>query len=231
MREAWHGKACSVEEMLADPKIEIVLNLTPPKVHAPIALAALKAGKSVYNEKPLALLREDARKMQDLAHAKGLRIGGAPDTFMGAGLQTCRKLIDEGAIGRPVAATAFFMGHGCEAWHPDPEFFYQVGGGPVFDMGPYYITALVSLLGPVSTVAGMTRTSFPTRTIGNGPKLGNIINVEIPTHVVGVLGFSSGPVATLITSFDIWAHTCRASKFTAVMAHSAYQTPIHSADQ
>ena len=200
------GRICLVEELLADPGIEIVLNLTPPAAHAPIAIAALQAGKSIYNEKPLALRREDAREMQNLAQEKGLRIGCAPDTFMGAGLQTCRKLIDEGAIGKPVAATAFMLGHGPEAWHPDPEFFYQAGGGPMFDMGPYYITALVSLLGAVSTVTGMTRISFPTRAIGSGLKKGKEIKVEIPTHVVGVLGFASGLVATLIMSFDVWAH-------------------------
>lgn len=129
-------KAYTVDDFYDDPDIDIVINITPPKAHAEVALRALEAGKSVYNEKPLAITREDARRMLDLAKAKGLRIGGAPDTFLGGGIQTCIKLIDDGWIGEPIGATAFFAGHGCEAWHPDPEFFYKTGGGPVFDMGP-----------------------------------------------------------------------------------------------
>ena len=198
--------ACSVNELLADPQISIVVNLTPPAAHATIALRALEAGKSVYNEKPLAVNREDARKLLELAAEKHLLVGCAPDTFMGAGLQTCRKLIDDGAIGRPLAATAFMLGRGPEPWHPNPEFFYQVGGGPMFDMGPYYVTALVSLLGPVKRVTGSAQISFAERTIGSGPRKGNKIKVEIPTHIVGVLDFASGAVGNLITSFDVWAH-------------------------
>jgi predicted dehydrogenase len=194
----------TVDEMMADPEIEIIVNLTPPGAHAEIGLKALEAGKSVYNEKPLAIFREDAARMLKIAAEKGLRVGGAPDTFLGAGLQTCRKLIDDGAIGEPVAATAFMMGHGPERWHPDPEFFYKVGGGPMFDMGPYYLTALVSLLGPVQRVSGTTRISFPEREIGSEPKRGTKIKVEIPTYVVGTLEFASGPVGTIITSFDVW---------------------------
>ncbi len=132
-------------------------------------------------------------------------MGSAPDTFLGGGLQTCRKLIDEGAIGEPVAAVAFMTGHGPEGWHPDPEFFYRPGAGPMFDMGPYYLTALVSLLGPIVRVTGSTRISFPERTIGSGPKQGQKIVVETPTHVAGVLDFAGGAVATIITSFDVWA--------------------------
>jgi predicted dehydrogenase len=199
-------RACTTEELLADPEIEIVLNLTTPNAHAEVALAALEAGKSVYNEKPLAIRREHAERMLKMAEEKGLRVGGAPDTFLGAGLQTCRRLIDEGAIGFPVAATAFMAGHGHESWHPDPEFYYQVGGGPMFDMGPYYLTALVSMLGPVKRVTGSTRISFPERTITSKPKYGNVIAVEVPTHIVGVLDFTSGAVGTIITSFDVWAH-------------------------
>ena len=204
-----HGiaRACRVEELLADPGIQIVVNLTPPAAHAGVAMAALSAGKSVYNEKPLALARADARQMLEMAAARGLRIGCAPDTFLGAGLQTCRKLIDDGAIGFPVAATAFMLCHGHEGWHPDPEFYYQAGGGPLFDMGPYYLTALVSMLGPVNRVCGSARASFPERTIGSAPKKGTKIKVEVPTHVTGVLDFASGAVATLITSFDVWGHS------------------------
>ncbi len=191
-------------QMYADPEIEIIVNLTPPKVHSVVGLEAVEAGKSVYNEKPVSVFREDAQKMLRIAAGKGLRVGGAPDTFMGAGLQTCRKLIDEGAIGTPVAATAFMMGYGPERWHPDPEFFYKVGGGPMFDMGPYYLTALISLLGPVKRVAGLARISFPEREIGSEPFRGTKIQVETPTHVQGLLEFAAGPIATLITSFDVW---------------------------
>jgi len=197
----------TVDDLLADPQIQIILNLTPPAAHAQVAMAALVAEKSVYNEKPLALNREDALQMIEMARVRGLHVGCAPDTFLGAGLQTCRKLIDEGAIGLPVAATAFMMCHGHESWHPDPEFYYQAGGGPMFDMGPYYLTALVSLLGPVVRVAGSDRTSFPERVIGSLPKKGQKIVVEVPTHVAGVLDFASGVIATIITSFDVWSHT------------------------
>jgi Predicted dehydrogenases and related proteins len=198
------SKAYTVEQLLADPEIEIVINLTIPAAHGEVALAALNAGKHVYNEKPLAVDRETAQKMLALASEKGLRVGCAPDTFLGAGLQTCRKLIDEGAIGEPVAATAFMLGHGPESWHPDPNFFYQPGAGPMFDMGPYYLTTLVSMLGPVQRVTGSTRITFPERTITSQPKYGEVIKVNTPTHVVGVMEFASGPIATLITSFDVW---------------------------
>jgi predicted dehydrogenase len=198
-------QALSVEALLADPSIEIVVNLTIPQAHGTIALAALEAGKSVHNEKPLALTREEGQKVLDLAHARGLRVGAAPDTFLGAGLQTCRKLIDDGWIGEPVAATAFMLSHGPEGWHPDPDFFYQPGAGPLFDMGPYYLTALISLLGPVRRVTGSARATFPERLIGSEPRRGQRITVNTPTHVAGVLEFANGPIATLVTSFDVWS--------------------------
>ncbi len=197
-------KACTVEELLADPEVEIVLNLTIPAAHAEVSLAALKAGKHVYNEKPLAVNREDGKKVLAAAQEKGLFVGCAPDTFLGGGLQTCRKLIDDGWIGSPVAATAFMTCHGHESWHPAPEFYYQAGGGPMFDMGPYYLTALVSLLGPVRRVTGSARISFPQRTITSQPKSGQKIDVEVPTHVAGILDFENGAVASIITSFDVW---------------------------
>ncbi|MBN1922235.1 MAG: Gfo/Idh/MocA family oxidoreductase [Anaerolineae bacterium] len=195
----------SIPELLADPAIEIIINLTPPMAHATLNLAALEAGKHVYTEKPLAVNREDGRHTVELARANRLRVGSAPDTFLGAGLQTCRKLLDEGAIGVPVAATAFMSGHGPEAWHPNPKFFYKQGAGPLFDVGPYYLTALVSLLGPVARVAGSARASFPERRITSAAHYGEIIQVEVPTHVAGVLDFANGVIGTLITSFDIWA--------------------------
>ncbi len=199
-------KAVSPEALLADPEIEIVLNLTIPKAHAEIAQRAVEAGKSAYNEKPLAITREGGRKLLAAAKANGVRAGGAPDTFMGAGIQTCRKLIDSGAIGQPVAGTAFMVCHGHESWHPDPEFYYKVGGGPMFDMGPYYLTALVNLLGPVKRVTGSARITFPERTITSQPKNGTVITVDTPTHIAGVMDFASGAVVTIIQSFDVWAH-------------------------
>jgi predicted dehydrogenase len=199
-------KACSVQELLNDPEVDLVLNLTIPKAHAEIAMAALGAGKHVYGEKPLAVSREEGKSILDLARKKGLLVGNAPDTFLGGGLQTCRKLIDEGWIGTPVAATAFMMCPGHESWHPDPEFYYQVGGGPMFDMGPYYLTALVSLLGPVNRVTGSARMTYPKRTISSQPKKGQTIDVQVPTHISGILDFESGAIGTLITSFDVWHH-------------------------
>jgi predicted dehydrogenase len=198
-------KACGVAELLADPAVDLVINLTTPQAHAEVGIAALEAGKHVYIEKPLAVSREDGRRMVELARARGLLLGGAPDTFMGAGIQTVRKLLDDGAIGAPVAATAFMTNHGHESWHPDPAFYYQAGGGPMFDMGPYYLTALVTLLGPVRRVTGAARISFAERMITSQPKAGTPIAVQVPTHVTGVLDFECGAVVTIITSFDVWA--------------------------
>ncbi|RIK43741.1 MAG: oxidoreductase [Chloroflexi bacterium] len=197
-------RACPVAELLADPEIEIAVNLTIPAAHAEVATAALNAGKATYSEKPFALNREDGRRLLDLAQARELRIGCAPDTFLGGGLQTCRKLVDEGVIGDPVAATAFMVSHGHEHWHPNPEFYYQRGGGPMFDMGPYYLTALVSIIGPVKRVSGMTRITFPERTITSQPKFGQRVVVEVPTHVAGLLEFANGAIGTLIQTFDVW---------------------------
>jgi predicted dehydrogenase len=203
--EHYHiAKACSVEELLADPTISIVVNLTIPKVHASVGVASIKAGKSVYSEKPLAVTRAEAKELLELAKARGLRVGCAPDTFLGGGLQTCRKLIDEGAIGEPVAVSAAMLSHGHETWHPDPEFYYQPGGGPMFDMGPYYLTALISLLGPIKRVAGSTRITFPERLITSQPKHGQKITVNTPTHIAGTMDFASGVIGTIVTSFDIW---------------------------
>jgi predicted dehydrogenase len=200
-------KAVSVDELLADPEIEIVVNLTIPQAHFAIATAAIKAGKHVYNEKPLAVTVAEAREMLDMAKAANVRVGCAPGTFLGAGLQTCRKLIDDGAIGRPVAAAGFMLGHGPEGWHPDPAFLYQIGAGPLFDMGPYYLTALMTLLGGFKRVAGAAAITEPTRTITSQPKHGQKIIVETPDHVSATIEFNSGAIATLITSFAVW-HNC-----------------------
>ncbi|GAB4579507.1 MAG: Gfo/Idh/MocA family oxidoreductase [Anaerolineales bacterium] len=206
---AWQGipRALSPEELLTDPEVEIVLNLTTPASHAEIALAALEAGKHVYNEKPLALAREDGKKIVATARAKGLLVGCAPDTFLGAGIQTCKKLIEDGEIGQLVGATAFMLCPGHESWHPSPAFYYQPGGGPMFDMGPYYLTALVTLLGPVRRVTGSVSTPRAERLITSQPRAGTVIPVEVPTHVTGVLDFVSGAVGTIITSFDVHAST------------------------
>ncbi len=207
LAEEFHiPKVLGVDELLGDPEIGIVLNLTVPAAHSDIGLAALRAGKSVYNEKPLAMRRRDAREMMGLAREKDLRIGCAPDTFLGGGLQTCRKLIDEGVIGEPVSGAAFMMGPGVEQWHPNPEFFYKKGGGPVFDMAPYYLTALILLLGPVSRVSGSARVSFPTRTVTSQPCAGQVIDVDVPTHVSAVMDFQSGPVVSMTMSFDVQYH-------------------------
>ena len=204
-REYGVSKAYTPEELLADPEVEIVLNLTVPAVHAEVSLAALAAGKHVYTEKPLAVSREDGRKMLEEAAERGLLIGCAPDTFLGGGLQTCRKVMDEGIIGEPVAATAVMMTHGPEDWHPNPDFFYQPGAGPMFDMGPYYLTALATLLGPVRRVTGSARVTFPERQVTSQPLAGTTITVNTPTHVAGVMDFEGGAVGTLVTSFDVWS--------------------------
>jgi predicted dehydrogenase len=193
--------------LIKDPEVDIVLNLTQPQYHFEVALAAVKAGKHVYGEKPLCVKREEAAELLKTAAAKKVRVGSAPDTFLGAGIQTCRKLLDDGWIGSPVAATAFMMNHGHEHWHPAPEFYYKTGGGPLFDMGPYYLTALVNLLGPVARVSGSAQRGLGTRTITSEPLKGKTIKVEVPTHIAGVLDFASGAVGTIITSFDVYSHT------------------------
>ena len=198
-------KAYSVAELLADPEIEIVVNLTIPTAHTEVANAAVAAGKHPYNEKPIGLDLADTRALLDAAATADLRVGNAPDTFLGGGIQSCRKLIDDGWIGEPLGATAFMTTPGHERWHPDPEFFYKAGGGPMFDMGPYYLTALVSLLGPVRRVTGSTRASYAERIITNGPKYGQRIPVEVATYVTGILDFDSGVIGTILTSFDTWA--------------------------
>lgn len=196
----------SAEALLADPEIELVVNLTTPQGHVPVGMQAVRAGKHHYTEKPLALTRADGRRLLTAAAKAGVRLGCAPDTVLGAGIQTARRVIDEGTIGRVVAGSAFLMCHGHESWHPDPEFYYAKGGGPLFDMGPYYVTALVILLGPVRRVSGATAIAFPERIITSEPKRGRTIPVEVPTHVAGILEFHNGAIVTLVTSYDVWHH-------------------------
>ena len=167
----------------------------------------LNAGKHVHCEKPLAVTREDGKKVLELAKKKGLLVGCAPDTFMGAGLQTCRKIIEDNWLGKVISGTAFMMGHGPEAWHPNPAFFYQSGGGPMFDMGPYYITALIHLLGPVKRVSAITTKGFKERVATSEAHFGKKLPVEIPTHYSGSLEFANGAIITMTVSFDVWKHS------------------------
>ena len=191
-------------ELFADPDVDIVLNITRPYEHYEVTKAALNAGKHVYSEKPLSPRYEEAKELVELAQSKGLYLGGAPDTFMGAGIQTCKKLIDDGYIGTPIGATARFSTHGPEDWHPDPEFVYQYGGGPMLDMGPYYLTALMNLMGRIDSVAGMTNVTYPTRPILSEKKYGTEMTVEVPTYVAGTIRFESGAIAQVFTTFDIF---------------------------
>jgi predicted dehydrogenase len=199
-------KAYSVEDLLRKDDVEIIVNLTVPAVHVEVGLQAIAAGKHVHSEKPLGLSVLDARRLLDAAEKKGLRVGCAPDTFLGGGHQTCRGLIDSGAIGRVIAGTAFFMCPGHELWHPNPAFYYAPGGGPMLDMGPYYITAMVNLLGPVARVTGISSRSRDERTIVSQPLKGQMIKVDVATHVAGTLEFASGAVVSIATSFDVPRH-------------------------
>jgi predicted dehydrogenase len=201
------GRPMSTEALLADPGVDAVLNLTVPLVHAEISRRALEAGKHLYSEKPLGVELAEGEAILELARAKGLYVGCAPDTFLGGGLQAVVALIDSGAIGDIVGASAFMMGSGPEAWHKDPAFFFKRGGGPVLDMGPYYFTALIAALGPAKAVTGAARASFPRRVVGSGPKKGEVIGVEVPTHATGAVEFASGALATYVFTFDVRAST------------------------
>lgn len=191
-------------ELFADESISLVLNLTRPYEHYEVSKAALLAGKNVYSEKPLGASLEEGKELVALAEEKGLMLGGAPDTFLGAGIQTCRKLIDDGLIGDVVGASGAMICRGHESWHHDPEFYYKYGGGPMLDMGPYYITALINLMGRVKAVTGVTKISFPQRTITSQPFAGTVIDVDVPTYITGILHFESGAIANLTTTFDVY---------------------------
>jgi predicted dehydrogenase len=204
--EQYRGvRGISVDDLIGATDVDLVLNLTIPAAHSEVALAALAAGKHVYGEKPLAATTAEAREVLTLADKTGLRVGCAPDTVLGTGVQTARAVVDSGGIGTPFAATAFMTTPGHEQWHPDPEFYYRPGGGPLLDMGPYYLTALVTLLGPVKRVVGMAATPQATRTVGSGPRAGTVFPVDVATHVTGVLEHVDGALSTLMMSFGVWA--------------------------
>jgi predicted dehydrogenase len=199
--------ALSVDALLANSEIDVVINLTVPNAHYEVTRAILEAGKHAYSEKPLALTGKDAARLVALADRKGLKLGGAPDTFLGAGAQIARRLLDKGTIGGVVAGTAHVLGHGMEHWHPNPAFFYKPGAGPVFDIGPYYITTLVALLGPVKGLVALAKKGFPERLVSaEGPMKGKRIKVTTPTTINAVLDFHSGAQVTLGTSWDVWKH-------------------------
>jgi len=206
-REFGVPRSGTVAQLLADPDVDLVINLTIPAAHTEVNRAILMAGKHVFCEKPFALNREDGAELLALARKQGLRIGSAPDTFLGEAHQTCRKLIDGGAIGKVVAATAFMASHGPEGWHPNPAFFYQPGAGPMFDMGPYYLTAMVNMMGPMARVTGFAATAFAERKGGAKSLPRKKFKVTTPTHLTGAIEFASGAVATVIMSFDVWGHS------------------------
>ncbi len=198
--------AVTVDELMRRDDIDIVINLTIPAAHADIAIQALESGKHAHSEKPFAVTLEDGRRILETAEAKELRVGCAPDTFLGGGHQTCRKLLDDGAIGDAVAGTAFMLCHGHESWHPNPGFFYLPGGGPMFDMGPYYITALINLLGPARRVSAVTGKSFDERVCTAEALAGTKLPVEVSTHLAGTIEFQNGAIITMVMSFDVWKH-------------------------
>lgn len=198
--------AMTVDELLADPEIELVVNLTIPQAHVPVGLQCLAAGKHVYAEKPFAVSAEEGRKLLAAAEEAGLRVGCAPDTFLGGGYQTARKLVDDGWVGRVVAGTAVMAGSGHESWHPNPGFYYAPGGGPMLDMGPYYLTALVHLLGPVEAVCAFTGRAHEERVATSEGAFGQRMKVEVDTHQAGTVRFASGAIVSVIMSFDVKAH-------------------------
>lgn len=192
----------TVEEVLARDDVEIVVNLTVPAAHARVASAALAAGKHVWNEKPLATDRESGAVLVAQAEAAGLLLGCAPDTVLGPGLQTARRMIERGDIGQPLTAAAVMQYAGPHQWHPDPDFLYQSGGGPLLDIGPYYLTALSLVFGPVIRVAARGASAGPTRVVGRGPRAGEVFEVTVPTYVTAIYDFAGGQIAQVTLSFD-----------------------------
>lgn len=200
-------RAMPIDELLKSDEIDVVINLTVPAAHYDVSRSILSAGKHAYSEKPLTLSAREAKKLVAEADRRGLKLGCAPDTFLGGGGQTARRLIDKGVIGKVVGGTAHVMSHGMEHWHPNPSFFFQPGAGPMLDLGPYYVTALVNLLGPVKTVAAMATSGFTHRLVtAEGPMKGKKVKVTTPTTINAVLEFQSGAEVTVATSWDVWKH-------------------------
>ena len=202
----YNTKALSVDDLLASKDIDIVINLTIPDAHYPITKRILEAGKHAYSEKPLVLTLEQGTTLRDLAASKGLKIGCAPDTFLGGAHQQARAILDEGKVGTVIAAACAVQNHGPEGWHPNPDFFFLPGAGPMLDLGPYYVANLINLLGPVNRVGALTSSSSPTRTIGSGPRAGETIPVKTPTNIHALLEFHNGATVQLSTSWDVWSH-------------------------
>lgn len=198
--------ALKTEELLASPEIDIVLNLTIPAAHFAVSMAAVQAGKHVYSEKPLTLSLKDGLALKKAADRKKVLVGCAPDTILGGSHQLARQAVDDGVIGKVTSGTAVIMGHGMEHWHPNPDFFFKPGGGPVLDMGPYYIASLVNLIGPVTRVAALSSSAQRHRTITSEPRRGQKIKVETPTTIHALLEFANGATVTLLASWDVWAH-------------------------
>ena len=211
----------TVDELINDDQVDLVLNLTIPAAHAEVALAAIAAGKHVYGEKPLAATRADGIKIIESARAAGVQVGCAPDTVLGTGTQTARAVLDAGEIGDPIAATATMVTPGHERWHPNPDFYYQPGGGPLLDMGPYYVSSLITMLGPVARVIAAASHTRDSRTIGSGPRAGETIDVSVDSHVTGVLVHESGVLSTLVMSFD-----AAASKASNIEVHGTAASMI-----
>ncbi|TDK38685.1 Gfo/Idh/MocA family oxidoreductase [Rhizobium deserti] len=204
--EEYGVKAQTVEELLANDEVDVIVNLTIPAAHFTVSKAILEAGKHVYSEKPLAITLEEGKALQALAKEKGLAVGCAPDTFLGGSHQLARKYIDVGGVGRITSGTCHVMSPGMEMWHPNPGFFFVEGGGPILDLGPYYIANLINFLGPVRRVAALTSMANPTRTVTSEPLNGQTIPVETPTNIHALLEFVNGATITLSASWDVWSH-------------------------
>ena len=204
--EEFNLRAETIEGILAADDIDIIVNLTVPNAHFEVSKAILDAGKHVYSEKPFVLTVEEGAALKSIADAKGLRVGSAPDTFLGGAHQFARHLIDTGAVGRIASGTCFVQSPGMEMWHPNPDFFFQPGGGPILDLGPYYISNLVQLLGPVKRVAALSSMAREERTITSQPRFGEKIPVGTPTTIHAILSFESGAQVTYCASWDVWEH-------------------------
>ncbi|MCG6901334.1 MAG: Gfo/Idh/MocA family oxidoreductase [Rhodobacter sp.] len=199
-------KPYDVDGLLAANDIDIIVNLTIPAAHFSVTKSVLEAGKHAYSEKPLVLTLDEGEALRTLAASKNLRVGSAPDTFLGGAHQQARAVLDSGAVGDIVAGTCHVMSHGMEHWHPNPDFFFQPGAGPMLDIGPYYVTNLLQLIGPAKRVAALTSAASPTRTITSEPRNGEVIPVETPTNIHALVEFANGATITISTSWDVWAH-------------------------